>query len=753
MMMPDVLSKTPQPTTAWEVWKRTSDKIMSDFQFHDKFGYRKSLNAYIKAFSKSGATKNEIRDIFDQEVIKAVRAGNHTDPIVKAHADHLRGIFAQLLDIAKKHDVPGFTQLEHNPNYFTTIYSPTKIHEAVALHGEDNVVRLFAEAMRDSWNFTDEKDLMDVAKGVLRITKNLDQHPLSQVSAAFAAPGPEAMVDVLKASGVMDEKTIERVLKNIEKSKPNAESRIPFGKRAIPFDRSKTIQTEFGTLGFTDLTETNLEHIMATYVNSVVGESVAQETYRAMSLVLDPKGKFHARSFGELKERLTQAEFNHQKNVLGRSQQTATRKAQRAVKVLEQMDKAMRGRSQIVDHQFRETARRLNMAVGPLHNGTFGLANIADFGTLIGAGGIRTTLSNIPELSRLAVKIAKGQISREDLDSLIAIAEAYEPSARFNSQPIAEDVGAGRVDRLLFGANRVSNILNGMRAVDMTAKIATVLNMEKIWVRMAEDGVLPNARRLTSLGLDKPMAERILNEIKAPYGTREYTNIAGGKSKKIITSQWKDQQAASSFVTAVDRWSRTTVLRGTPADFAPWMTNNEFGKIITKFRVFSFLANDRGLAHIIQVRDKTAANAMLGGLFGGLAAYLATVHIDSLGKEDPEQYRKEKLSTDRLIAGTIRRTGWTGMFPDMFDSFAGKNAFFNNRLSGFSSGFVSIDSSAVLSDTRTLLKFPSAIFESVQQGHIGKSQYRTFTNLMPFRRLYFVKQIVDRMGDDLPENR
>lgn len=278
------------------------------------------------------------------------------------------------------------------------------------------------------------------------------------------------------------------------------------------------------------------------------------------------------------------------------------------------------------------------------------------------------------------------------------------------------------------------------------------------FVNIAKSGKVPSAKRLADLGMSPEDAERVAgairDEIAAGRGVVEEAHwLTGRRVRDVRINEWSDQQAASIFVDTIDRWSRRVVQTNDLGSMHPWMTR-EAGKVILQFRTFNIVAWEKNLLHTVQQRD---AEALTRVAYTSMLAALTHVvyhYSRSIGREDAQAYRDEKLSPGAITAAAIQRAGWASLLPGAVDSawhLSGGDPIFVERMTGLSTGF-GLDSNPT---SDLLLRGAPAAVRGVGRAVRGREGFTqtdagAWVRLLPFHRSIGVRRLLEEMVSQFP---
>jgi hypothetical protein len=127
--------------------------------------------------------------------------------------------------------------------------------------------------------------------------------------------------------------------------------------------------------------------------------------------------------------------------------------------------------------------------------------------------------------------------------------------------------------------------------------------------------------------------------------------------------QWDDADARDIFITGMKRRVNEMIQTNNPGNLPEWAMSN-FGQAALQFRTFSMAAHQKQLLHHLSYNDmRTYATFVLNSMFASLGRAFQ-VYLNSVGREDAQEYRDKYMSTKHLIGAAFERSAWGGI-PSM----------------------------------------------------------------------------------------
>jgi hypothetical protein len=209
-----------------------------------------------------------------------------------------------------------------------------------------------------------------------------------------------------------------------------------------------------------------------------------------------------------------------------------------------------------------------------------------------------------------------------------------------------------------------------------------VLAMQKRWAYKAivgtwrdsvmsgkDMGMLFKDGRLREWGLE-PDAFTKVNEMLKKHSTKD------GRMWSTDFDKWEaeDSKSFSQFMQATHRQGQRIVLENDISSSHPWL-GTAMGGLMAQFRVFVVNSYDQGLMNAAHHRDMMAYTMFLSGAFGASMMYVANTYYRSIGRDDAEKYREERLTAANIVKVGIFRTAEMSVLATINDTI---NPFFKS---------------------------------------------------------------------------
>lgn len=723
--------------------------------------YRKAEPAF-KAWAKEQGIplwkRAAHRENFFDEVGMAVRRPRDfytADPHINQVADAMRDMQRDLLRFAQEKNLRGFDKVAENDEYLMRVFHHRKLDEMVEKFSEPVVRRMVAKAILKGSDGFEYDEAHAVAKAYLKSIRSQKYQDV-QLSRVFSEDQADLLEEILMESGDIPADTIASITASVRKAQGTGdEGRVARGKRRLRLDEThrETIIDANGNshaLGIEDFLDNNAERLMTLYTRQIAGAGFMEEALSAFKVPrLDGEEDLYAPSFETIKQHIrdTAGEFKMNpkkldaeldkldvlyKSVMGipLSKQTAGGEALRMLR----------------DYNF---IRVMNQV---------GFAQVAEIGNILGSAGWRATLQHVPALRNIYKRAKNGKMEDDLLDELEVIwgigtdrlRRTY--SNRMDDYGIYEGAGVGKIDNAMQTAKHITADISFMSPVNMALQRMAGRAAVQRWMNMAVDGKKPFSKsRLASMGVSEEMAGRINAQMRTHVDARE--GMLGRAVKRLNIDEWDDQEAATAFINAIDRWSKKIIQENDIGQMSKWMTT-DLGKTMLQFRSFMVAAWTKQTLTGLHHKDwDTFVMWSTSILFGGLS-YTAQTYINSMGRDDQKEFLRERLNPSALGRSAFQRAGFSTIVPGAVDSMVQavgyEPVFAYGRTTGLASNALLGNPSTDLLDKAVRASRGIVASASRSDYDFSQQDWRALTSITPFQNAMGIRNIYHILGQRLP---
>ncbi len=585
------------------------------------------------------------------------------------------GTFNEAFDVMSRHNVRGADDYNKLDNYVTRRWRRDAIEAATqrsvtadgrtTMLGETGVLEALAASIAKKNDWANEKQLAAMARAIFVNGGRRGQH---RASLGFLEGSIDEIVADLVDSGTPQNvaESIGERLRRQAAPKDDAKN-PPILKHRIDLDETYQHPLADGSvLAIEDLLENDIAVIAKGYVRRAHGNAVAAQVLRSMSDdPATPLSSFDAianrvREKGrEMRQDDSTIDWDIARletawrNAIGIPQQTDTKwvRTTRAARIM---------RNGLRTTMLGNFYNRVQNAVEPIS------AIAPDIGKVV-----TRYMDVLPDFTARAAdgKLSNANLriyeymSGRGLSNLVDGTHVTTPTLDSGVDSVLSSLEA-KSDRWTY---MVDKYTGQTMTNDFGYRVVGDVNIHQV-VEWATSGKRPPAAQMRAFGFTDEIWDRIaaqINEHKVAIPGPE-TN---GKVKlwDANIEKWQDLEAFSAFSAGVNAVTRSWFVNPTGNEL-PWLVNNELGKAFTQFRTFSLASSDAKIAKSIQTRDPKTVVRFAAGTGLMYVAYTMKVYVDSLGRPDAEEYRRERLDPEKAWTIAVSRSAYSALIPAAIDT-------------------------------------------------------------------------------------
>lgn len=693
----------------------------------------------FEEFSEStpALAKGERLAAFNDAVMQSVLTGiPHESKAVNAAAQETAKFFKRYADEGFNSGSKYFDAVPANATYLPRIINPEKWDAMMAKHSYSDIVNLIRDAFLRNLDDATSTEAQELATKLARgYVDNVSKR--GAIGSTGALHGidlndADALRPLLEAQGLSSGE-IQEVLDGLTKRSTQgaAPARL---KRRVDLDMMTTRMTPDGELRMLDLFESDLTHLIKGYSEQVAGH---------IGLA-----KVGIKSQADFEKLLDNAQTWQRENKGNDNQAMFDRQVKRAEFLYNAITR--RSLDTTLDRGTRAALRHLrSFNVMRLMNNT-GFAQLAEFGNILGRGGVDAMRELIPSFGQImrdrgkfGRKLEKGLY--EELEALAGVGTSDLLGRHYLGWDSMEG-SFSSMDKLMHNGKRVTSHLSAMAylAPSMQRMASGVMahRFAKLAIKSKLSGA--NLRELKQLGLDNDMMSRILNQVKT------HATLKGKRVVSFNLERWGNRERAN-FGLAMQRAARRMIQENSYGGSFPLM-HNEAGKLLMQFKSFVINAWTKQTLAGVALHDmRTFMGWAIGSFIGGLA-YIAQTHVTHYGDDDKLD---ELLSPEKVAAASFARAGWASLLPTMVDSTVplmtggyAKPVFSNARASGQESNVITGSPSYSL--LKTLAETGSALWMPTltEDFQLTESDAKRIVGLMPFVQAMGIRRQLETVIED-----
>ncbi|PYB77669.1 hypothetical protein [Rhizobium wuzhouense] len=300
-------------------------------------------------------------------------------------------------------------------------------------------------------------------------------------------------------------------------------------------------------------------------------------------------------------------------------------------------------------------------------------------------------------------------------------------------------------------SNLTANI-GGMNPVTDFLQTMSARAISQKFVDIATGRAKVSQQWLNEFGLD----ERTLADIRMVAGKMDLTNDGvirrwnSDKQRKLSPEQ---AEAYDRFLGIVRREVNKTVLEPSPNALRKRFAGPIAG-LLMQFKSYMFNALAVNTVGGLKLGPTYIAKALLVSSLWGSMIYAGQQYLNSFGRDDREEFLKERLSLDGIMAGGFQRGAFSSVFPMIIDTVlagasipAGEDlrVFSNARSSGLGSD--PLTGSPVYKNVTDLKKLAEGMAAAAMRTdqEMDQTEYRQFRDLTPFLRMMGLLQATNAL--------
>lgn len=646
--------------------------------------------AAFESYKKNGGTMDY--DAFATAASEVARSGQ-LSPIKELNdfAAAYQGRVKSVLEAMQRHQVPGSELVPTDPKFVPRHVDPVKMHAVTTTLTYPGLVDGLTQAIRA------KNPGMKRADATFRAERWIE-HQTADDSLASNERGQyitfereadlreSIKASMLRTTGVIDYAEIESIVKSVTKDvKDPAFNSL---KMRLDMDETSTFTVlGHGEFRVTDLLENNLELLEQNYMNSAYRHAALGEIFREFSdrysTGTDP---VRITSIAQMMQELARIAKDFRTLDPDYNYAVDLNKIETLLKMTAGVGRtSMLGKFVNLEgsgeNKLRQAGQNIKnaMFIRTMGHAQSGLQNLTDVVYATSEGGAIAAMNALPQMVTAINQIRTGgPAASGSLRILEAIGAGNDMAMQHlqsrggtnlnessDTAYLAKDIRQKAVSNWLAQNARRAFLVSGQTlGTAVMQKIIGTQIMQR-FVESAVSGKIPNKSRLMQVGLDEAMAQRISGVLRDPAVAK----VVKGKLVDINELQWQklDPESFSRFLTALHKELFRLSVTPHPQQFSMWM-DDPVGQVTMQLRKWGSASYEAKLGTALQNRDFRTARSFLVVAATGAALYAAMIYKDSLTKEDPQAYRDERLTPEKVFLVGATRGGYLGMLPAIADA-------------------------------------------------------------------------------------
>ena len=328
----------------------------------------------------------------------------------------------------------------------------------------------------------------------------------------------------------------------------------------------------------------------------------------------------------------------------------------------------------------------------------------------------------------------------EEETGVLHAVEGYTNSTFFDQTGVTGDQVlsyVGKMDSAIRGIAYTNMKINGMRLMGAMQSRAVANMISDYALTAAVKGGL-DPKKMASLadaGFDDALLKRIKAEAK-------YT--AKGDSIDIDWSSLS-KETLDDFNIAVTRGTKQVIQGDLIGERGAW-THSSIARAVLLYRRFPIVAMEKQLIRQGERGWGFIAGALAYGFAMGSLMYTGRVYLNSLGREDAEEYRQKMLDPETFSMAVLSYVGQMGMLPDILEM--SKTAFVGDEYGR--SGLVGNNVAPGVTFANDIFK--AAMLPKMLLDGDHETAFKTVRRIMPLSRVAGVVQGLNLIQSGLDDS-
>lgn len=591
----------------------------------------------------AGHTNSHYVQQYNEKVWEAVRIGmdESTPKSIRMAAEGQQSMYREALALRQRSGEAGFEKVKADDKYMPDIFDSMKARRQFDMHDKEDIIELFSRAYQNGARKIPKEVADEIARA--QVNRVADATLTGQLSFEKAMSGQtKAEYEaIMRKAGFSDEE-IEKMVEALD----NKETRDNISNRA-KMSLGLDVTQEYNGIRMRDFMNTNVEELTDNYMKEAAGgAALARQgfsTYQAALNAID---------------------------LVERNARNAAKDSKASLKLdeeIRQMREGLRlimGKSIDADPQALSTKmmRRGRDITGVLRLGQMGFAQLGELANFMGEFGIAATTVALGKQFRFTSKALRSgdgffrDKNLAEVERMVGyIGEDNWLTTKGARPDEFGDVTTVRgmmahFDQSMNSIRRAQTNLSLFRMAQGSLERMTNRQIALSFIDHLEGKKFIPQKKLEELGL----TQEFMTTLQSHYD-------ANSKGSGLLGFDTMPYAMGETLANAIRRKSGLIIQRNFIGDEGIWM-NKALGKTFAQLKSFSLVSGEkqfgRGIRHDkIGLAKKTAFGFALGSM-----VYAAKAYVNSIGREDQDEYLEEKLSPKGLAFGAMGMMSTTAVF-------------------------------------------------------------------------------------------
>lgn len=591
----------------------------------------------------AGHTNSHYVQQYNEKVWEAVRIGmdESTPKSIRMAAEGQQTMYREALALRQRSGEAGFEKVKADSKYMPDIFDSMKARRQFDMHDKEDIIELFSRAYQNGARKIPKEAADEIARAQVNRVADATLTGRMSFEKAMSGQTKAEYEAIMRKAGFSDEE-IEKMVEALD----NKETRDNISNRA-KMSLGLDVTQEYNGIRMRDFMNTNVEELTDNYMKEAAGgAALARQgfsTYQAALNAID------------LVERNARNTAKDSKAGLALDEE------------IRQMREGLRlimGKSIDADPQAMSTKmmRRGRDITGVLRLGQMGFAQLGELANFMGEFGIAATTMALGKQFRFTSKALRNgdgffrDKNLAEVERMVGyIGEDNWLTTKGARPDEFGDVTTVRgmmahFDQSMNSIRRAQTNLSLFRMAQGSLERMTNRQIALSFIDHLEGKKIIPQKKLEELGL----TQEFMTSLQKHYDVNS-------KGSGLLGFDTMPYTMGETLANAIRRKSGLIIQRNFIGDEGIWM-NKALGKTFAQLKSFSLVSGEkqfgRGIRHDkIGLAKKTAFGFALGSM-----VYAAKAYVNSIGREDQDEYLEEKLSPKGLAFGAMGMMSTTAVF-------------------------------------------------------------------------------------------
>lgn len=591
----------------------------------------------------AGHTNSHYVQQYNEKVWEAVRIGmdESTPKSIRMAAEGQQTMYREALALRQRSGEAGFEKVKADNKYMPDIFDSMKARSQFAMHDKEDIIELFSRAYQNGARKIPKEAADEIARAQVNRVADATLTGRLSFEKAMSGQTKAEYEAIMRKAGFSDEE-IEKMVEALD----NKETRDNISNRA-KMSLGLDVTQEYNGIRMRDFMNTNVEELTDNYMKEAAGgAALARQgfsTYQAALNAID------------LVERNARNAAKDSKASLALDEE------------IRQMREGLRlimGKSIDADPQALSTKmmRRGRDITGVLRLGQMGFAQLGELANFMGEFGVAATTLALGKQFRFTSKALRNgdgffrDKNLAEVERMVGyIGEDNWLTTKGARPDEFGDVTTVRgmmahFDQSMNSIRRAQTNLSLFRMAQGSLERMTNRQIALSFIDHLEGKKVIPQKKLEELGL----TQEFMSSLQKHYD-------ANSKGSGLLGFDTMPYAMGETLANAIRRKSGLIIQRNFIGDEGIWM-NKALGKTFAQLKSFSLVSGEkqfgRGIRHDkIGLAKKTSFGFALGSM-----VYAAKAYVNSIGREDQDEYLEEKLSPKGLAFGAMGMMSTTAVF-------------------------------------------------------------------------------------------